>query len=235
MAKVKSAFTLAEVLITLGVIGVVAAMTLPSLVNKYQEQATVVRLKKVYNILNNAYRLSQVENGGWTSVQFSETDTVKNHELFFNLLKPYLKVSKICGAGQGCLQSGYLKSLTGQNYTNYDETLEYKVIMADGTALIFYIGIPNENHEDFYGNVKVDINGKQGPYVWGRDVFLFAFDSKKGFTGNPTYSFEEYCNLEKRSPDNGIGCTEWVIVNGNMDYLHCNDLSWSGKRKCSDK
>ena len=47
----KSGFTLAEVLITLGVIGVVAAMTMPSLVAHYKEKQTVVALKKFYSIL----------------------------------------------------------------------------------------------------------------------------------------------------------------------------------------
>lgn len=43
----KAAFTLAEVLITLGIIGVVAAMTMPSLIQNYQEKATVTKLKNV--------------------------------------------------------------------------------------------------------------------------------------------------------------------------------------------
>ena len=45
------AFTLSEVLITLGIIGIIAAMTLPSLVGRYQEKVTVTRLKKYYSIL----------------------------------------------------------------------------------------------------------------------------------------------------------------------------------------
>ena len=44
-----TAFTLAEVLVTLGIIGVVAAMTLPALVQNYKEKATVTQLKKVYS------------------------------------------------------------------------------------------------------------------------------------------------------------------------------------------
>ena len=47
--KTKFGFTLAEVLITLGIIGVVAALTLPSLVTNYQKQVTVNKLKKFYN------------------------------------------------------------------------------------------------------------------------------------------------------------------------------------------
>ena len=50
----KAAFTLAEVLITLGIIGIVAAMTLPSLIGKWQEKVLEARFRKVYNILNVA-------------------------------------------------------------------------------------------------------------------------------------------------------------------------------------
>lgn len=75
----------------------------------------------------------------------------------------------------------------------------------------------------------------------GVEVFTFAF-TKKGFVpigrqGTPSYgSFEQYCNPENASVSadaQGRGCAAWVIFNGNMDYLHCNDLSWSGKHKCS--
>ena len=51
----KAAFTLAEVLITLGIIGVVAAMTMPSLIQNYQEKATVTKLKKCYSLVSQAY------------------------------------------------------------------------------------------------------------------------------------------------------------------------------------
>ena len=58
----KPAFTLAEVLVTLGIIGVVAAITMPSLVTHYKEKQTVVALKKFYSILEQAIRLNQIDN-----------------------------------------------------------------------------------------------------------------------------------------------------------------------------
>ena len=59
----KVAFTLAEVLITLGIIGVVAAMTLPSLVNKYREQEIITRVKKTYTSIAQALELVQANYG----------------------------------------------------------------------------------------------------------------------------------------------------------------------------
>lgn len=49
---------------------------------------------------------------------------------------------------------------------------------------------------------------------------------------NESMTFETYCNLSKPDKLNGYGCAAWVIYNENMDYLHCNDLSWDGKKKC---
>ena len=57
------AFTLAEVLITLGIIGTVAAFTLPTLISKYQEHVIISKYKKMYSTLANAYNLAIAENG----------------------------------------------------------------------------------------------------------------------------------------------------------------------------
>ena len=59
----KRAFTLSEVLITLGVIGVVSAMTLPALVQNYRNHVAETRLKKFYSMFNQAIQRSVVENG----------------------------------------------------------------------------------------------------------------------------------------------------------------------------
>lgn len=61
--KMKKAFTLAEVLITLGVIGVVAAMTLPTLVQNYRNRVVETRLQKFYSAINQAVKMAEVEYG----------------------------------------------------------------------------------------------------------------------------------------------------------------------------
>ncbi len=72
----KRAFTLSEVLITLGIIGVVVAFTFPVLISKYQEQVIISKYKKMYSTLSNAYNLAIAENGSpeqWeveTSIDF---------------------------------------------------------------------------------------------------------------------------------------------------------------------
>ena len=61
--KTKKAFTLAEVLITLTIIGVIAALTIPNLMQKWQDHADVQKVKQAYSILNNAFKLCVQENG----------------------------------------------------------------------------------------------------------------------------------------------------------------------------
>ena len=236
----KKAFTLAEVLITLGIIGVVAALTMPVLIQNHKEKTTVARLKKTYSVLSNAYMLALNENPDVTS-WFPSDEISENSKIFFDKIKPYLKIQKECGFEKGCLTSGYVKTLDGRNYTIYDERDdEYRFILSDGTTLWFYISINDLDlvNENGIGNIKVDIDGKKGPYTFGKDVFLFYITTNKIVpygTQNTTInsvSFDYACNKSKTTDANGIGCTAWVLYNENMDYLHCNDLTWSGKVRC---
>lgn len=63
-------FTLAEVLITLGIIGIVAALTIPTLISKYQERVTITRLKESYSMLAQAYQFAVNKNGSPASWKF---------------------------------------------------------------------------------------------------------------------------------------------------------------------
>ncbi len=102
----KKAFTMAEVLITLGIIGVVVAMTLPAMIHKYDITATETRLKKFYSIFNQALLQSSVKNGPYESWQYWNHDITdedgnkvnqqeENKNSFDIYLAPYLKVYKI--------------------------------------------------------------------------------------------------------------------------------------------
>ena len=238
----KIAFTLSEVLITLGIIGVVAAMTMPTLINQTNEKETVVKLKKVYSILQNAYKMAELENSEITNWYSSSGTQKDNMAIFYNNLKPYLKIAKDCGDKSGCLTEGPIKTLDGRDYGDYNNTPnEYKFILTDGTTMWFYWSGGNActPDTDECGNIKVDINGKKGKYAFGRDVFIFVITPKgivpAGMRGTTVASFENKCNMSKKTDANGYGCTAWVLQNENLDYLHCNDLSWDGKHSCRDK
>src|SRR5574344_1609757 len=84
-----TAFTLAEVLITLGIIGVVAAMTILTLISNTQKHDTVVKLKKSYTILAQAIKLAEIDNGSVSSWDYSNAQN-----FYTTYLKPYLIVNK---------------------------------------------------------------------------------------------------------------------------------------------
>ena len=96
-------FTLAEVLVTLGIIGVVAAMTMPALIQNYRNQVVETRLKKFYSTMNQAIAMSIKDNDDvetWTYFNDDQKDedgntinrTDDNDKSFNNYLAPYLKI-----------------------------------------------------------------------------------------------------------------------------------------------
>ena len=228
----KLGFTLAEVLITLGIIGVVAAMTMPSLIQKYQEKATVTALKNNFAIFSQAFQLALIEKGnlaGWEG--FSELAYKNNDEgnhyqndtnimtskVLLDAVSSHLKIVKTCGPkDNSCIDVSEEGGLQADS-----------AVLQNGASFYFH---PNRNDRAV---LVIDINGQnKGKNKTGIDMFKF-FVSDKGVIpfGNETDNyFETDCNKSR----NYGGCTAWVIYNENMDYLHCDDLSWNGKHKCSD-
>ncbi len=87
----KCAFTLAEVLITLGIIGVVAALTIPTLISNNNKRIVETRLAKFYSTINQAIELSEVENGpkeNWELL--SQHENTNTSDWFAKYLEPYL-------------------------------------------------------------------------------------------------------------------------------------------------
>ena len=229
----KNAFTLAEVLITLGIIGVVAAMTLPSLIQNKTEKDTVVRLKKSYSVIENAFRLAvnehgEIQNWGWAMSTDSNASTVSADIL--SKIIPYLKVSKKCLNQEGCfIKNNYYKFLSGENHMQYspNEYGKSATILADGTILILRTYSPDRYA---LGYIYVDINGNKSPNTYGKDMFQFII-TKNGLepTGNVNGYIHtlNHCSLKGSDSSNSGGCTAWVLYKENMDYLH-KQVCWDG-------
>lgn len=232
----KAAFTLAEVLITLGIIGVVAAMTMPSLIQNYQEKATVTKLKKCYSLVSQAYVSILNDEGGSDTLQAG--DDLEMMEKFGK----YLKYQKTCGRNKGCFPNVTYKSVTGNGYSKWedDTTDRSRAILTDGTLIMFNKNAMWGGNEGnyLYAQIYVDINGFKGPNQLGRDFFYFYINPEKIVPAgakaleekNEDQKFTKNCIQQ-----NGYACAAWVIYNENMDYLHCKDLSWDGKHSCKEK
>lgn len=162
----KFAFTLAEVLITLGIIGIVAALTLPTIIQNYQKRVTVEGLKKEYTLLQQALKMYQADNG----IDFDQIDTTLPAETFMQkYILPYVETIEECERSTKC-------------YKDYPLAIDRKTkLMINGKFYILkdgsFLGISRSSPSGkvFY----IDINGAKGPNFAGRDIFFFYYVNKK--------------------------------------------------------
>lgn len=183
----KKAFTLAEVLITLGIIGVVAAMTLPSVIGNYQKKQTAVQLSKFYTVMQQAIRMSEIDNGSVKYWDFAIGGNEHTEIFVDKYLKPYIKVIKEYSPSDFPKDMHYT-CLNGKNCDSYGEatTNNPKLVLADGTMIIaadLVDSLPDETDGTITSaiNFIVDLNGFKKPNKYGRDVFAFSIQSSKGF------------------------------------------------------
>ena len=224
---VKSGFTLAEVLITLSIIGVVAAMTLPTLVNKYQSKVLETGFKKSYSNISKAVMYTKTSLGesnlhGAYTVYDKENDVYPNAERFYEeFYKSLGKTTKV-----DCYfvtnYSGTTKTdRCGWDYPNA------VYILGDGSSVGVWINS---------GIIKlwVDTNGPyKKPNRWGFDIFQFALADKtdKVLTMKATKEYNEDeledevypwiagdpCYKSSTQVANGVGCSWYAMNNINPD------------------
>lgn len=181
------AFTLSEVLITLAIIGVVAALTIPSLIAKYNKQIYVTQLKKAVSVFDNA--LGQISADYGTSGDLSTTGIYGG--INEQLIVKYFKVAKYCGSAVnlGCFSHSANNAYDGSSTTfNPDGYAQYyKFLTADGAAfgIVPMSADCSTYMEDgslqtphfICGEVFIDVNGpNKGPNYVGRDLFVARYN-----------------------------------------------------------
>lgn len=174
------AFTMAEVLITLGIIGIVAAITLPSLIGNYQKKQTAIQLKKFYSIMQQAIATSELQNGEVKYWDFKIGGN-KNTEIFANTyLTPYLKIIKTYMPEDFPADIHY-KCVNGKNCDSYGEVKNNnpKLVLADGTMILAtdYFEAKDINNNTISAiNIIVDINGFKKPNQYGLMFLRFQYN-----------------------------------------------------------
>lgn len=222
----KVGFTLAEVLITLGIIGVVAAITIPTLMQKYYEKQTVAKLKETYSILSQALKSASQEEGlpeEWDCNKADKESAEKGAAIF----KKYIKVATDCGVDDSkgmCVAPTNYPSLNGrEEWSFFKNSPEYKIKLMNGTSFWFRFIDETESARARSGmimSLKIDTNGAQKPNIAGRDLFFLRYYENKGLllegATNTENSYKANCLNTKQS---GMGCAYYVVNFGNMDYL----------------
>ena len=208
----KLAFTLVEVLSTLGIIGVVAAMTLPVLIQNHQKQTYVTGLKKGMSVVSNMLKKMQADeeasNIGATKIfseglcSFGASDCEKaglgNSSVFESIIPNYLNVIKICKKDNCPVRYNYIQrssfdSQAGMFFSScfalslsYDDDITTGVYTSDG--MIFYFlpfGAINQL------GIAIDVNGDKAPNIVGRDLFVFGINADGKIIFPYSYNYVE--------------------------------------------
>lgn len=214
----QKAFTLAETLIVIGVIGIVAALTLPNLNSSTGDKETVTRVKKIQATLMEANDRAVAVYGPvseWKSDILSMT--------WPDRVSEFLKLSKDCTDNTNNACANMLK---GDLDYNGGRVLAF----ADGATMYiegdeYYSECNGSNGFDSYLTkdicmpyIKIDINGpNKGKNKYGHDIFVYAMSDSKGILPMMSSSLEG--QLEDCFNSGWLGCTWWVLEYGNLDYL----------------
>lgn len=211
-------FTLAEVLITLGIIGVVAALTIPGLIQTHKANRLHTQFLKSYSTLQQAFRQM-------TDDDVSVDSRTYNNNTFYNTLKQYFKIAIDCGnynsakKYEGCYyktNANAYKTLNGVTTAYTEDFDDGQFVLMDGTTMLI------ENASASLIFISVDLNGfNTPPNRWGYDLFSFQFLDGEikamGDVGTRYINQNTYCSKTSSSNRNGIACA--IRAKNETDYF----------------
>jgi len=221
----KKAFTLAEVMITLLIIGIIASLTIPGLINSTNKAEYVTKLKKEYSVLNQAFNLIALDAGGSIVNDDNISSSIGGATTAANAMNTFatkLNIVKNCGSGMGCWYDSPLKYLDGSVWVAALDTSfngqSGKAILADGAMMRVTINanscagagqfsVDSPLYGSTCGIIFIDVNGASGPNQMGRDYFQFSI-TKYGI-----YPPEGSCDTITST-----GCAKKVLAEGAMNY-----------------
>ncbi len=225
----KFGFTLGEILIALGVIGVVAALVMPQLVNGQKSAEARAQFDTAYSLLAKSIADMDADDKSVDPASYNASQSL------YKALKEYHNVTIDCGDYSSatknssvCIaQSGALANDSKDNYYIYNKKSHVKAYMSrfDDGAFVLNNGMlfAIENPANGYKWVSIDINGKNKlPNRWGWDLFTFelvkgdilplgAPGTTAAYSNNP----RSFCNPNGNGNENGATCGYFAATNEN--------------------
>ena len=229
----KFAFTLAEVLITLGIIGIIAELTIPALIDSADKAEYVAGLRKTYSVLSQAQLQVAGDAGGsfQDSLSGLDADSSTSNDVFANLFAQKMNVVKTCPSTDTtntCFVDSYR---TLDNYVTPGWTGLSSFIAKDGTAYSFILRSPDcaadptstyPIDRSICGEVLIDVNGpNRGPAKVGRDIFALWVNKNGVYPseeGHPQDEIDEWCSKGTHPLSSGWTCATKVLNEGAMNY-----------------
>jgi len=220
------AFTLAEILITLGIIGVVAAMTIPGLINNYKAARLHSQFLKSYSTVQQVFKQMEADD-------VSLDPTTYKAWTFYKTFMNYISGATDCGIvnySNKKAGSCYNSLSSSNHYKSYDNKTDFhpsylddgQIVLQDGTNIMFEN--VNGGFDSPIGRiyVSVDLNGfNNPPNRAGYDMFTFQFIDEElkpmGAKGTDYTDMEQYCNPKASNALNGITCAQ--KAKENSDYF----------------
>ena len=174
---------MSEVLITLGITGVVAAMTIPTLVNKYQKKVIATQLKAVYSELQQTFNAAMSDNGD--PKYWAQSIPMENGELYYKLidsfyetyLLPYIRSEFVKGTEKEIGYQEFTGTLSDPNVKVKADSTQF-IKLVNGTVIRYTLNNNGIEYSDIL--LYVDVNGCKKPNIMGKDIFLLCFSFKTG-------------------------------------------------------
>ncbi len=221
MLKKRFAFTLAEVLLTLIIIGVIAAITVPVLQTMVGEQERTAKVRKVYSMFAQAFTFARAAGA---DMEFEEVDKdqQKMNAWYDEFMRPRINTMKVCYDAPGCWNEKDTFYYNGQKIPENRAGIGIgnqiiTAVLNDGTTVNMDMWSTQDKIKNQFGIdpkgaavmvVYFDINGPKKPNIAGRDVFVMAYSAKIGLV--PAYKDKSKTDVDKDCAKNksGVSCIQ---------------------------
>lgn len=201
----RRAFTLAEVMLVLSVIGIISALTIPGVVQNLNDKQGIVSWKKAFSDLSQAQKMAMIDNDG----SFLSICPTNDHNCLRDKIVVNLKPLKLCNApltAGNCWHNVEVPNSFGQVLGD-----DSGAILSNGSYVSFDMDDSSCKFNDglgtICGKISIDINGPKPPNIGGKDIFgAYILQDRLVPAGVPGNSFQ--C-----VNGNGVGCSYSKLVN----------------------